>query len=222
MEEGKLMESMWELGSSMLGGALEPLDAFLWSLGQAEFAIEFCDAEAVQGAGVGRSTSFAVKLDGLCGLATATPAILAAGAGTVSGIGVTMFSCEDEEREGAIKVLAVLVCADAVSVAVGKEVLRGHMPTVGIAFEEGGGLLYEVVAFFDGLFYVYDVSRCGCGNWKSFGGVDHKDGKLELEIRVLSFLSIGTVELKGTLVGQEGRLLPRPEVGMVKDWARRW
>ena len=47
MEEGKLVEGMWELRSGMFGGALEPLDAFLWSLGQAQFAVEFSNAEAV-------------------------------------------------------------------------------------------------------------------------------------------------------------------------------
>jgi hypothetical protein len=59
---------------------------------------------------MGRSSSFAVELNCLCGLATATPAILAAGTGLVGGIGMTMFSCKDEEQEGTIKVLAVLVC----------------------------------------------------------------------------------------------------------------
>jgi hypothetical protein len=60
-----------------------------------------------------------------------------------------MFSCEDEEREGTFKVLAVLVYANAVSKAVGKEVLGGHVSTVGVGFEEGGSLLYEIFMLFD-------------------------------------------------------------------------
>ena len=171
---------------------------------------------------MGRSSSFAVELDRLCGLATATPAILAAGTGSVGSIGVAMFSCEDEERECAIEVLAVLVCPNAVSKAVGKEVLGGHMSTVGIAFEEGGSLLYEIFTLFDSLFDVDDVGRREGGNGESFGCVDHKDGKLELEIRVLSFLGVGTVKLKGALMGQEGRLLSRPQVRMVEDRPRGW
>ena len=171
---------------------------------------------------MGRSGSFAVKLDGFCGLATATPAILAAGTGSIGGIGVAMFGCKDEEREGTIKVLAVLVCANAVSEAVGKEVLRGHVSTVGVAFEEGSSLLYEISALFYSLFDVDDVGRRGRGNGKSFGGVDHKDSKLELEIRVLSFLGVGTVELKGALVGQEGGLLSWPQVRMVEDRPWGW
>jgi hypothetical protein len=222
MEERKLVEGMWELRSSMLGGALEPLDAFLWPLGHAQFAVELCDSEAVQGPWVRRSSSFAVELDCLCGLATAAPAILAAGTGSVGGIGVAMLSCEDEEREGTIKVLAVLVCADAVSKAVGKEVLGGHVSTVGVAFEEGGSLLYEIFALFDSFFDVYDVGRREGGNGEGFGCVDHKDGKLELEIGVLSFLGVGTVKLKGALVGEEGRLLSRPQVRMVEDRPRGW
>jgi len=222
MEERKLVESMWELRSSMLGRALKPLDTFLWSLGHAQFAVELGDSEAVQGPRVGRSASFSVELDRLCGLATATPAILTAGTGSVGGIGVAMFSCEDEEREGAIEVLAVLVCTDAVSETVGKEVLGGHVSTVGVAFKEGGSLLYEIIALFDSLFDLHDVGRRSGGNGESFGCVDHKDGKLELEIRVLSFLGVGTVKLKGALMGQEGRLLSRPEVRMVEDWPRGW
>ena len=119
MKEGKLVECMWELRSSMLGGALEPFYTFLWSLGHAKFAIKFCNAEAVQRPGVGRSGSFAVKLNSLGRLATATPAILTARTGSIGGIRVAMFSCEDEEREGAIKVLAVLVCTNTVGEAVG-------------------------------------------------------------------------------------------------------
>jgi hypothetical protein len=96
MEKRELVKSMWELGSCVLGGALEPFDAFLWSLGHAEFAIEFANAEAVQGPGMGRSGSFAVKLDSLGRLTTATPAILTTRASAVGGIGVAMFSGKDE------------------------------------------------------------------------------------------------------------------------------
>lgn len=48
--------------------------------------------------------------------------------------------------------------ANTVGEAVGKEVLRRHVSTVSIALEEGGGLLYEIIAFFDSLFDVDDVS----------------------------------------------------------------
>jgi hypothetical protein len=171
---------------------------------------------------MGRSGSFAVKLDGLCGLATAAPAILTAGTGSVGGIGVTMFSCENKEREGAIKVLAIFVCANAVSEAVGKKILRGHMSTVGVAFEEGGSFFYEIIAFFDSLFDIHHVGRGRGRNGESFGGVDHKDGKFELEVGVLSFLGVGSVELKGALMGQKSCLFSRPEVRMVEDRARRW
>ena len=41
VEEGKLVESVRELGSGVLGGALEPLDALPGALGEAELAIEF-------------------------------------------------------------------------------------------------------------------------------------------------------------------------------------
>jgi hypothetical protein len=70
------------------------------TLGQAQFAIELSNSEAVQGPWVGKSSSFAVELDCLCRLATATPAILAAGTSLVGGIGVTMFRYKDKEQEG--------------------------------------------------------------------------------------------------------------------------
>jgi len=201
MEERELMKSMRELGSCVLGGALKPFDAFLWSLGHAQLTIEFGNAETVQRPGMGRSGSFAVKLDSLGRLATAAPAILTACTSAVGGIGVAMFSRKNEEREGAIKVLAVLVCTNAVGEAVGKEVLRRHVTTVSIALEEGGGLLYEIIAFFDSLFDVHDVGWRGLRNGKCLGGVDHEDGKLELEVRVLGLFGVGAVELKGPFVG---------------------
>src|SRR5579863_697200 len=132
---------------------------------------------------MGRSGSLAVKLDSLGRLATAAPAILTARTSPVGGIGVAMFSRKNEEREGAIKVLTILVRANTVGEAVCKEVLRRHVSTVGIALEEGRGLLYEVFAFFDSLFDVDDVGWRELRNGKSLGGVDHEDGKLELEVR---------------------------------------
>jgi hypothetical protein len=200
MEERELVKSMWEFGSCVLGGALEPFDTFLWSLGHAQFAIEFGNAEAIQRPGMGRRGSFAIKLDSLGRLATAAPAILTARTSPVGGIGVAMFSRKNEEGEGAIKVLAVLVRANAVGEAIGKEVLRRHVSTVSIALEEGGGLLYEIFAFFDSLFDVHDVGWCGLRDGKGLGGVDHEDGKFELEVRVLRLFSVGAVELKGSFV----------------------
>jgi len=217
MQEGKLVEGMRELCRSVLCGTLEPLDTFLRSLRQAKFAVEFGNAKPVQGSGVRRSGSFAVKLDGLCGLATTTPTVFAACTGAVGSVGMAVFCGEDEEREGAIKVLAVLVCAYAVRVTVGEEVLGRHVSTIGVALEEGGGLLYEVFALFDRLFDLYNVCRCGFGNGEGLGGVDHKDGKLELEVGILSFFGVGAIEFESSFVGQEGRLLSRPQVRMVKD-----
>ena len=53
MEERELVKSMRELGSCVLGGALKPFDAFLWSLGHAQLTIEFGNAETVQRPGMG-------------------------------------------------------------------------------------------------------------------------------------------------------------------------
>ena len=49
VEEGKLMECVGELGSGMLRGALEPLDALVGALRKAELAIELHNTEAVHG-----------------------------------------------------------------------------------------------------------------------------------------------------------------------------
>ena len=94
------------------------------------------------------------------------------------------------------------------------------MSTVGISLEEGRGLLYEIFALFDSLFDVDDVGRGGLGNGKGLGGVNHKDGKLELDVRVLSLFGVGAVELKGSFVGQEGCLLSGSQVRMVEDRPR--
>lgn len=210
MQERKLVEGMRELCRGVFGGAFKPLDAFLWSLRHTQFAVEFGNTEPVQCAGMGRSARFAIKLDGLGGLPTATPAILAACPGAVGGVRVAVFSGEDEEREGAVKVLAVLVCPDAIRVAVGEEVLRRHVTTISITLEEGSGLLYEIFALFDRLFNIHDVGRGKLGNWEGLGGVDHEDGKLKLEVRILCLFCVCAVELESSFVGQEGGLLSRP------------
>jgi hypothetical protein len=150
---------------------------------------------------MGRSGSFAVKLDGLGGLATAAPAVLATCTSPVGRIGVAMFRGKDKKGKGAIEVLSVLVRANSVSEAVGEEILRRHVSTVGVALEERRSLLYEIFALFNSLFDVHDVAWCGFRDGEGLGGVDHKDGKLELEVRVLSLFGVGAIELQGSFVG---------------------
>lgn len=62
VQEREFMQRVWEFRSSMLGGALEPLDPLLRPLRHAQFAVEFSEPEAVERTGVGRSRRFAVEL----------------------------------------------------------------------------------------------------------------------------------------------------------------
>lgn len=136
MEEREFVERVGKLGSSVLGGPLEPFNTFLWPFRHAEFAVEFGETEPVKGTGVGRCCGLAVKLNCLGRLSSAAPAILAACTGAVCGIRVAVLSSEDEEGKGTVKVLAVLVGPNAIRVAVSEEVLGGHVSTVSIALEE--------------------------------------------------------------------------------------
>lgn len=52
MEEREFMQRVWEFRRRVFGGSFEPLDAFLWTHGEAEGAVEFSCSEAVHGAGV--------------------------------------------------------------------------------------------------------------------------------------------------------------------------
>ena len=52
MEEGELVERVGELGGGVLRGVLEPLDALMGALREANLAIELRNAEAVHGTGV--------------------------------------------------------------------------------------------------------------------------------------------------------------------------
>jgi hypothetical protein len=106
---------------------------------------------------------------------------------------VAVLGGEDEQGESAVKVLAILVGADAIRVAVGEEILRGHVSAVGIALEERSGLLYEILPLFDGLFDVDDVTRRKFGDGKRLGGIDHEDGKLELQVWVLCLFGVRAV-----------------------------
>jgi hypothetical protein len=132
-----------------------------------------------------------------------------------------MLSGEDEEGKGTIKVLAVLVCPNAIRVAVGEEILRGHVSTVGIALQEGSSLLDEVFTFFDRLFDIDDVGRRELGNGEGLGGIDHEHCKLELEVWVLRLFGVGAIELKSSFVRQEGGLLSGAQVRMIEDWTWR-
>ena len=112
--------------------------------------------------------------------------------------------------------------ADAVRVAVGEEILRGHVPAVRIALEERSGLLYEVLPLFDRLFDLHDVARREFGDGKRLGGIDHEDGKLKLEIWVLRLFRIRAVQLERSFVGQESCLVAGTQVRMIEDRPWGW
>lgn len=123
---------------------------------------------------------------------------------------MTMFGSEDEEGEGTVKVLAILVRTDAVRVTVGEKILGGHVSTICVPLEEGSGLLDEIFALIYRLFHVYHIGWREFRNGERLGSVDHEDGKFELQIRILRLFGIGTVELQGSFVGEESRLLAWP------------
>ena len=52
MEEGELVERVGELGGGVLRGVLEPLDALVGALREANLAIELRNAKVVHGTGV--------------------------------------------------------------------------------------------------------------------------------------------------------------------------
>ena len=206
VQECKLVQGMRKLGSSMLGGAFEPLDTFLRPLRQAQFAVKLGNSEPVQRAWVRRSPGLAVKLYCLCGLPTTAPPVLAACSGTVGSVRVAVFGSEDKKGKGAVKVLAVLVRPDAIRVAIGQKILRGHVSTVCVPLEEGSGLLDEIFALIHSLFHVHHVGWREFGNGERLGSVDHEDSKFELQIRILRLFGVGAVKLQCSLMGEEGCL----------------
>lgn len=159
VQQRELVQCMGELGSRVFRAALEPFNALFGAFAQAELPVKLCDAETVHGAGVQRGGGLAEELQRFGGLAAAAPAVLAAGAGAVRGVGVAVLGGEDEEWVGAIKVLFGLDGADAVGVAVREEVLRGRVAAVCEALEQRGGLADELVAFFLGALYLHYVAR---------------------------------------------------------------
>ena len=96
------------------------------------------------------------------------------------------------------------------------------MSAVCEAFEEGCGLADEIFTFFDGFFDLDDVAGGWGRNGERFGGVYHEYCEFELEVRVLGFPGICSVELEGAFVGEEGCLISWTEMGVVEDGARRW
>lgn len=130
---------------------------------------------------------------------------------------MAVFRGKDEKRVCAVKVLLILSSADAVRVAVGKKVLTRWVASVCEAFEQGCGFVDEIFASFEGLFDLDEVAGCVLGDGPCLGGVYHEDGKLELEIRILSLPGIGAVELESAFVGEEGCLVAWAEMRVVED-----
>ena len=114
---------------------------------------------------------------------------------------MAVLGSEDEEGESAVKVLTVLVGPNAIRVAVGEEILRGHVSAVCIALEERRGLLYEIFPLRDRFFDVHDVARGKFGHGKRLGSIDHEDRKLELEVWVLCLFGVRAVQLECSSMG---------------------
>jgi hypothetical protein len=130
-----------------------------------------------------------------------------------------MFGGENKERISFIEVLFSFYSSNAIGVAVSQEVLAGGMASVSQAFEEGRCFTNEIFTLFKSPFHDQKVSRGIGGDGKRFGGVDHEYSELELEIRILGFLCIGTIEFQGALMREEGSLFPRAEMGVVEERA---
>ncbi len=111
-----------------------------------------------------------------------------------------VFRGKHEKRVCAIKVLLVLAGADAVRVAICKEVLACWVTSVCEALEQGCSFVNEVFASVQGLFYLDEVTRSVGWDRPCLGSVYHEDGEFELEGRVLSLLCIGAVEFQGALM----------------------
>jgi len=216
------VEGVGEFGGRMLRRSFQPLDAFLWSLGQSQFSVQFRNAQSVLCTWVESSTSLPKELHSLRGLPPATPAVLTACTGTIRSIRMTVLGSKYEEGEGTIEVLLGLCSADPVGVTIGKEVLGWHVSPVRKFSQQGCGFAVEIVPFVLSLLDFDDVhARWFRGrDGPMLGGVDQEDGEFKLKLWVLCLLGVGTVELESVFMREEGGLLSRPQVGMVEDGTR--
>lgn len=110
----------------------------------------------------------AVELHSLGRLTTTSPSVLAASSGSVRRVWMAVLGGENEERVSPVEILPVLVRAYAIGVAVGEEILRGHVSPVGEALQEGRRLANELLALLDGLLDFHDVPGSGGGYGEGF------------------------------------------------------
>jgi hypothetical protein len=100
----------------------------------------------------------------------------------LDSIRMAIFGCENKKRKGVVKVLAILMCTDAICVAIGQKILRRHVPMVYIPLKKGSGLLNEIFTLIYHLFDVYHVGRHEFKNGEHLGSINHEDGKFKLQI----------------------------------------
>jgi hypothetical protein len=95
------------------------------------------------------------------------------------------------------------------------------MSSVGETLEESHSFANKVFVFFYRFLNLHYISEGLLGDWHGLGSIDHKYSELELEVGVLRFFGIGSVEFESAFVRKEGSLVPWPEMRMIKDRTRR-
>ncbi len=155
-----------------------------------------------------------VELNGFLDVFASAPAKFIAEGGAVAGFGMAVFAGGDEEGECAV-IIFVALAEKPRCVAVGEIVLGKWVAAVGESLE-------DMARFPEELGLGADLAFFGCRCF--LGGVDHENSELVLDCRVVGFLNIRAVHVKGLLGAEEGSIVAHriAELSIVKIRRRRW
>lgn len=196
------------------GRAFEPFQTFAVAVPKTHVANHACAPKTRCCAGMVLGGGLPVELNGFLNVFASAPAKFIAEGGPVAGFGMAVFAGGDEEGECAV-IIFVTFAKKSRCVAVGEIVLGKWVAAVGEP-------LKDMTGFAEELGFGADLGFFTCRYF--LGGVDHENGELVLDRRVVGFLDVRAVHVKGFLSAEEGGIIAHriAELGIVEVRGRRW
>lgn len=197
-----------------LGRAFEPFQTFAVAVPKTHVADHACAPQTRCCARMVLGRGLPVELDRFLNVFASAPAKFIAEGGPVAGFGMAVFAGGDEEGECAV-IIFVAFAKKPRCVAVGEIVLGKWVAAVGESLKDMTGFAEELGLGADLIYFA-------CRYF--LGGVDHENGELVLDGRVVGFLDIRAVHVKGFLSAEEGSIIAHriAELSIVEVRGRWW
>ena len=197
-----------------LGRAFEPFQTFAVAVPKAHVADHACAPETGCCARMVLGGGLPIELNGFLEVFASAPAKFIAEGGAVAGFGMAVFAGGDEEGKCAV-IIFVTLAEKPRCVAVGEIVLGKWVAAVGKSLE-------DMTRFAEELGLGANLTLFACRYF--LGGVDHENSELVLDCRVVGFLDIRAVHVKGFLGAEKGSIIAHSiaELSIVEVCGRWW